>query len=223
MKGAFITVEGADGAGKTTHLDFIQRWLTERGASVVRTREPGGTALGELLREILLDKDGAPISGRAELLLFFADRAQHLDEVIEPALAAGKWVLSDRFTDATYAYQGGGRGMAMKDIATLEALTQGTLQPDLTMLLDVPPEVGRMRVLQKDLTMLNTSADAERSNADRFEKQSMDFNKAARKVYKQRAAKFKHRIKMINADQSVEQVCAELEALLDTFWRERRA
>ena len=223
MKGAFITVEGADGAGKTTHLDFIQRWLTERGASVVRTREPGGTALGELLREILLDKDGAPISGRAELLLFFADRAQHLDEVIEPALAAGKWVLSDRFTDATYAYQGGGRGMAMKDIATLETLTQGTLQPDLTMLLDVPPEVGRMRVLQKDLTMLNTSADAERSNADRFEKQSMDFNKAARKVYKQRAAKFKHRIKMINADQSVEQVCAELETLLDTFWRERRA
>ena len=222
MKGAFITVEGADGAGKTTHLDFIQRWLTERGASVVRTREPGGTALGELLREILLDKDGAPISGRAELLLFFADRAQHLDEVIEPALAAGKWVLSDRFTDATYAYQGGGRGMAMKDIATLETLTQGTLQPDLTMLLDVPPEVGRMRVLQKDLTMLNTSADAERSNADRFEKQSMDFNKAARKVYKQRAAKFKHRIKMINADQSVEQVCAELETLLDTFWRERR-
>ena len=222
MKGAFITVEGADGAGKTTHLDFIQRWLTARGASVVRTREPGGTALGELLREILLDKDGAPISGRAELLLFFADRAQHLDEVIEPALAAGKWVLSDRFTDATYAYQGGGRGMAMKDIATLETLTQGTLQPDLTMLLDVPPEVGRMRVLQKDLTMLNTSADAERSNADRFEKQSMDFNKAARKVYKQRAAKFKHRIKMINADQSVEQVCAELETLLDTFWRERR-
>ena len=223
MNGAFITVEGADGAGKTTHLDFIQRWLTARGAAVVRTREPGGTALGELLREILLDKDGAPISGRAELLLFFADRAQHLDEVIEPALAAGKWVLSDRFTDATYAYQGGGRGMAMKDIATLETLTQGTLQPDLTMLLDVPPEVGRMRVLQKDLTMLNTSADAERSNADRFEKQSMDFNKAARKVYKQRAAKFKHRIKMINADQSVEQVCAELETLLDTFWRERRA
>ena len=223
MKGAFITVEGADGSGKTTHLDFIQRWLTARGAAVVRTREPGGTALGELLREILLDKDGAPISGRAELLLFFADRAQHLDEVIEPALAAGKWVLSDRFTDATYAYQGGGRGMAMKDIATLETLTQGTLQPDLTMLLDVPPEVGRMRVLQKDLTMLNTSADAERSNADRFEKQSMDFNKAARKVYKQRAAKFKHRIKMINADQSVEQVCAEIEALLDTFWRERRA
>ena len=223
MKGAFITVEGADGAGKTTHLDFIQRWLTKRGASVVRTREPGGTALGELLREILLDKDGAPISGRAELLLFFADRAQHLDEVIVPALDAGKWVLSDRFTDATYAYQGGGRGMAMKDIATLEALTQGTLQPDLTMLLDVSPEVGRMRVLQKDLTMLNTPADAERSNADRFEKQPVDFNKAARKIYKQRAAKFKHRIKMINADQTVEQVCAELETLLDTFWRERRA
>lgn len=222
MKGAFITVEGADGSGKTTHLDFIEHWLTDHGARVLRTREPGGTALGERLRGLLLDGGDVSISEHAELLLFFADRAQHLAEVIEPALSADKWVLSDRFTDATYAYQGGGRGMAMKDIKTLEALTQGALQPDLTLLLDVPPKVGRMRVLQKDLTMLNTSADAERARADRFEKQSMEFNKAVRKVYKQRAARFKHRIKTINADQSVEQVRTELDALLDTFWREWR-
>ena len=211
MKGAFITVEGADGAGKTTHLDFIQRWLTARGASVVRTREPGGTALGELLREILLDKDGAvPISDRCELLLIFAARAQHLDEVIVPALTAGKWVLCDRFTDATFAYQGGGRGIEDAAIATLERWAQGTLQPDLTVVLDVPVEVGEARTRRRG------------EARDRFERQAREFKQAVRRVYRERAAKFKHRIKMINADQSVEQVCAELETLLDTFWRERR-
>ena len=211
MNGAFITVEGADGAGKTTHLDFIQRWLTARGASVVRTREPGGTALGELLREILLDKDGAvPISDRCELLLIFAARAQHLDEVIVPALTAGKWVLCDRFTDATYAYQGGGRGIDDAAIAALERWAQGTLQPDLTVVLDVPVEVGEARTRRRGAAR------------DRFERQAQEFKQAVRRVYRARAAKFKHRIKMINADQSVEQVCAELETLLDTFWRERR-
>ena len=212
MKGAFITVEGADGAGKTTHLDFIQRWLTARGASVVRTREPGGTALGELLREILLDKDDAvPISDRCELLLIFAARAQHLDEVIVPALTAGKWVLCDRFTDATFAYQGGGRGIEDAAIATLERWAQGTLQPDLTVVLDVPVEVGEARTRRRG------------EARDRFERQAREFKQAVRRVYRARAAEFKHRIKMINADQSVEQVCAELETLLDTFWRERRA
>ena len=212
MNGAFITVEGADGAGKTTHLDFIQRWLTARGAAVVRTREPGGTALGELLRKILLDNDDAvPISDRAELLLIFAARTQHLDEVIVPALTAGKWVLCDRFTDATYAYQGGGRGIDDAAIAALERWAQGTLQPDLTVVLDVPVEVGEARTRRRG------------EARDRFERQAREFKQAVRRVYRERAAKFKHRIKMINADQSVEQVCAELEALLDTFWRERRA
>ena len=212
MKGAFITVEGADGAGKTTHLDFIQRWLTERGASVVRTREPGGTALGELLREILLDSDGAvPISDRAELMLIFAARTQHLDEVIVPALTAGKWVLCDRFTDATFAYQGGGRGIDDAAIAALERWAQGNLQPDLTVVLDVPVEVGEARTRRR--------GDAR----DRFEQQAREFKQAVRRVYRERAAEFTHRIKMINADQTVEQVCAELETLLDTFWRERRA
>ncbi len=225
--GAFITVEGPDGSGKTTHIDFIQQWLGARGARVVRTREPGGTALGERLRELLLATDGAngansaPISDRAELLLFFAARAQHIDEVISPALASGEWVLSDRFTDATYAYQGGGRGMAMADIAILEQWTQGALQPDLTLLLDVPPEVGRARVLQQDLIMLNPSTGDDRARADRFEAQSLVFNKAVRAAYKKRAAKFKQRIKLINADQSIDAVRAEFEAVLETFWRER--
>ena len=222
MKGAFITVEGADGSGKTTHINFIERQLRDCEIQVVRTREPGGTLLGELLRDILLQNDGAPISKHAELLLFFAGRAQHLDEVILPALESGKWVLSDRFTDATYAYQGGGRGIAMQDIATLETLTQGALQPDLTLLLDVPPTVGRMRVVQKDLIMLNTQAD-ERAQADRFEKQSLEFNRAARKVYKQRATKFKHRIKLIDANQTIEQVRAKLQTLLETFRSEWQA
>ncbi len=218
MKGAFITVEGADGSGKTTHIDFIQRWLSGSGVEVVRTREPGGTTLGERLREILLENDGAPISDQAELLLFFAGRAQHLHEVIVPALKSGKWVLSDRFTDATYAYQGGGRGMAVADITALEQLTQGALQPDLTMLLDVPPNVSRGRVLQQDVMSLATNTNAnQRMKADRFEKQSLEFSKAVRKVYKQRAAKFKQRIKLVNADQSMEQVRAELRAILETF------
>ena len=220
MKGAFITVEGPDGSGKTTHIDFIAGWLSGHGVQAMRTREPGGTALGQLLRKILLENDGAPISERAELLLFFADRAQHIAEVISPTLASGRWVLSDRFTDATYAYQGGGRGMAMKDIATLEELTQGALQADLTMLLDVPPQVGKARVLQKDLTRLNTRVDDDRSRADRFETQSLEFNKVVRKVYKQRAAKYKHRIKMINADQTIEQVRADLTTVLETFHRQ---
>lgn len=219
MKGAFITVEGADGSGKTTHIDFIERWLQDCGIQVVHTREPGGTALGEVLREILLKSDGTPISERAELMLFFAARAQHLAEVISPALASGKWVLSERFTDATYAYQGGGRGMSMKDIAALEKLTQGELQPDLTMWLDVPPQIGRARVLQKDLTML----DAGRSTADRFEKESLAFNKAVAKVYKQRATRFKERIKRINAEQPINQVRAELQTTLETFRREWQA
>ncbi len=216
-RGAFITVEGADGSGKTTQSDGIESWLSGCGLSVVRTREPGGTPLGEMLREILLKNDGASVSTRAELLLFFAARAQHLDEVIVPALAAGKWVLSERFTDATYAYQGGGRGMSMDDIATLEKLTHGTLQPDLTLLLDVPLKIGRGRVLQKDITMLNTPADLERSTADRFERQSQDFNKAVRDVYKKRAAKFKSRIKVIHADQSIREVSIKIEKILNTF------
>lgn len=215
MKGAFITIEGADGSGKTTHANFVERCLQERAIEVVRTREPGGTGLGEVLREILLTTDGVPISERAELMLFFAARAQHIAEIITPALAAGKWVLSERFTDATYAYQGGGRGMSMEDIAALEKLTQGELQPDLTMWLEVPPEVGRARVMQTDLTR----SDADRLKVDRFEKESLAFNKAVAKVYAQRAAKYKQRIKRIDAEQPIEQVRVELQAVLDAFRR----
>lgn len=212
MKGEFITVEGADGSGKTTHLDFIERWLTGRRASVVRTREPGGTALGELLRKILLNNnDAVPISDRCELMLIFAARTQHLDEVIVPALAAGKWVLCDRFTDATYAYQGGGRGIDGATIVALERWVQGNLQPDLTVVLDVPVEVGATRTRQRG------------GARDRFEQQAREFKQAVRRVYRERAARFERRIKLVDSNQTVEQVRAELEALLETFWRERRA
>ena len=212
MKGRFITVEGADGSGKTTHLDFMQRWLSERGAQVVRTREPGGTALGELLRGILLDNADTPMSARAELMLIFAARTQHLDEVIVPALEAGRWVLCDRFTDATYAYQGGGRGIAAEAIEALEHWAQGALSPDLTVLLDVPVEVGLARAQQRD---------GDTGQPDRFESQSNAFKQAVRDAYLARAERFARRIKRVDARAGIERVRAELATVLETFWAER--
>jgi dTMP kinase len=155
-RGTFITVEGGEGAGKTTMMDRMVDWLAAHGRHVVRTREPGGTELAEKLREILLDKGNAGLSGQAELLLMFASRAQHLDEVIRPALHRGDTVLCDRFTDATWAYQGGGRGLPLDDIAALERLVHGDLQPDLTLLLDLPVEQGLRRA-------------SKRGESDRFE------------------------------------------------------
>lgn len=212
----FITVEGADGSGKTTHIDFIERWLIEHGAQVVRTREPGGTALGEMLREILLVRDDSAtsrvaISDRAELMLIFAARTQHIDEVIAPALESGKCVLCDRFTDATYAYQGGGRGIDLRAIEVLEEWVQGALQPDLTLLLDVPVEVGLARTRKRG------------GGQDRFERQALEFKQAVRRVYLQRAEQYKQRIKLIDSNQTIEQVGAELDSVLDTFWREQQA
>ena len=215
MTGGFITLEGGDGSGKTTHLDFIAEWLRERGAQVTRTREPGGTALGEQLRELLLGGDAAPRSARAELLLLFAARAQHLDEVIVPALNAGDWVLSDRFTDATYAYQGGGRGIDPAAIETLERWTHGELQPDLTVLLDVPVALGIARARQRALP--SDSADT----PDRFERQPTDFKEAVRRAYLARAREMPARIKCVDARGDIGQVRAELAAVLDAFWAER--
>ena len=162
MTGAFITVEGIDGSGKTTHLDFMQNWLQQHKRQVVRTREPGGTELGEILREILLQKNNCQIGGSAELLLFFAARAQHLDEVIRPALAAGQWILCERFIDSTYAYQGGGRGLAATKISVLEQLIHSELQPNLTMLLDVELKVSRARVHHKILQRANGEGEGEK-------------------------------------------------------------
>ena len=142
IRGKFITLEGGEGVGKTTNLAFIKDYLQAHDIPVVVTREPGGTVLAEKIRNLLLDKHSEAISENAELLLMFAARAQHIKHVIEPALAQGKWVLCDRFTDATYAYQGGGRNMRMGAIEWLENLVQGALRPDLTLLLDAPVEIG---------------------------------------------------------------------------------
>jgi len=213
QRGAFITVEGLDGSGKTTHLDFMERHLAACGNKVIRTREPGGTALGELLRGILLDPDpqAAAISGRAELMLIFAARAQHLDQVILPGLAAGATVLCDRFTDATYAYQGGGRGIERRAIEALEQWTHGDLQPDLTILLDVPVEVGQARARRRS------------REPDRFECETAPFKQAVRAAYTARAERFPARIKRIDAGTGIAQVRAELRSVLDAFRRRRRA
>jgi len=162
IRGKFITLEGCEGVGKTTNMAFIKDYLEQHNISVVVTREPGGTQLAEKIRQLLLDNKSETISEQAELLMMFAARAQHIKHVIEPALAQGKWVLCDRFTDATYAYQGGGRNMKISTIKWLENLVQGTLRPDLTLLLDAPIEIGIARV-------------RERGALDRFELEKNQF------------------------------------------------
>ncbi len=154
-RGLFITIEGGEGVGKSTHIAVLQDFLTRNDIDLVMTREPGGTSLGEGLRELLLTPRDEPVSATAELLLIFAARAQHVHEVIEPALARGQWVISDRFTDATYAYQGGGRGLDVEAVRQLENLVQGTLRPDLTLLLDAPVEVGMARARGRGRLHLN--------------------------------------------------------------------
>lgn len=201
MQGRFITMEGGEGAGKSTMMERVSDWLEQSGQRVVSTREPGGTVLAEKLRDILLDRNNLLLSGRAELLLMFAARAQHLDERIRPALARGDWVLCDRFTDATWAYQGGGRGLPREDIEALEALVHGDLQPDLTLLLDLPVEQGMLRA-------------SNRSRADRFEQESMDFFKRVRKAYLERAAMAPGRFAVIDASKGQEEVWAQIHTIL---------
>ncbi len=196
-QGCFITVEGTEGVGKTTNLDFIQRCLEQQGIDVVRTREPGGTPLAEDIRELLLTPRDEPVADLAELLLMFAARAQHLQQVIRPALDAGKWVLCDRFTDATYAYQGGGRGMDTGQIGTLEQLVQGELHPNLTLLLDLPVATGLARAKA-------------RSAPDRFEAEKVNFFEAVRQHYLGRAAQEPERFAVIDAEPELEQVQAQI-------------
>lgn len=175
--GRFITLEGGEGVGKTTNVGFVCDWLEARGIEVVRTREPGGTAGAEAIRELLLDPTrDEPWSDDAELLLVFAARAQHLAQRIRPALARGAWVVCDRFTDATFAYQGGGRGVAPERIATLERLVQQSLQPDLTLLLDVPVAVAAERVAGRGAPL------------DRFERERGAFFESVRRTYLERAS-----------------------------------
>jgi len=201
MRGKFITMEGGEGAGKSTMMDRVAAWLEDAGHQVVTSREPGGTALAEKLREVLLDRENSALSGQAELLLLFAARAQHLDELIHPALERGDWVLCDRFTDATWAYQGGGRNLPLRDIETLENLVHGDLQPDLTLLLDLPVEQGLKRA-------------GERSQADRFEQESKAFFERVRNAYLQRARLSPDRFAVIDASGSMDQVWAQIATVL---------
>jgi dTMP kinase len=192
-RGKFITLEGGEGVGKTTNLVFIKDYLQQHAISVVVTREPGGTALAEKIRHLLLDRDSETISEHAELLMIFAARAQHIRHVIEPALTQGNWVLCDRFTDATYAYQGGGRNMRISTIEWLENLVQGNLRPDLTLLLDAPVEIGIGRA-------------RERAAFDRFEAEKISFFEQVRRAYLVQAELYPERIKLIKANQSLADV-----------------
>lgn len=187
-RGIFITLEGGEGAGKTTQMAAVRQWVEARGHHVVVTREPGGTELGERVRQVLLDARGS-MAAETETMLMFAARAEHLTQVIRPALAQGKWVVCDRFTDATYAYQGGGRGLARERIAALEAWVQGELRPDLTLVLDVPIEIGMGRAGQ-------------RGTLDRFEQESRAFFERVRATYLAAAAREPNRIKVIDASGS---------------------
>lgn len=203
-RGRFITVEGLEGAGKSTHLAAIERALRARGVDLVVTREPGGTPLGERIRGLLLDPDNGDMCDLAELLLVFAARAQHVERVIEPALARGAWVLSDRFTDATFAYQGGGREMGEERIRTLETLVLGPLRPDLTLVLDVPPDVGLARI-------------GGRGEADRFEREAVAFFERTRAVYLARAAETPARYRVIDTVQDIDAVAADVVQALEAL------
>lgn len=196
MAGKFITFEGIDGAGKSTHLSWLADRLSERGIEVVKTREPGGTPLAERLRELLLHE---PMSLQTETLLMFAARSEHIERLIRPALQAGKWVLCDRFTDATFAYQGGGRGVDPAQIAVLEQWVHGGLQPDLTLFFDCPVAVACARRA------------ASGTDPDRFECETALFFERVRAVYRQRAAEFSARIRMIDAHQPLDHIHKQLE------------
>lgn len=191
--GKFITLEGIEGVGKTTNREYIRSLLEQTGKPCVETREPGGTPLGEALREMLLEHKHEGMSSDAELLMMFASRAEHLHKVILPALEAGNNVLCDRFTEATYAYQGGGRGINDRKIAELENWVQGELRPDLTIILDAPVETGRDRA-------------GRRSEPDRIEKEQNDFFERVRQTYLQLANHYPHRIAVVDASVALEQV-----------------
>lgn len=202
-RGRFITLEGMDGAGKTTHLHWLQDRFAARGLPLTVTREPGGTPLGEALRALLLDSN-QPRDPETEALLMFAARHEHIVQVIEPALTAGRWVLCDRFTDATYAYQAGGSGVAWERVAGLEAWVQGGLQPDLTLYFDLDPETGQARA-------------REVRAPDRFEREHHEFYVRVRAAYLRRAAENPQRIRKIDASRSIADIQSELEDIISTF------
>ena len=203
-RGKFITIEGGEGVGKSTNIACVERFLSERRIAFIKTREPGGTPLAEELRNLLLAPRDEKVCEKTELLLMFAARAQHLQQKIMPALQQGLWVVCDRFTDATYAYQGGGRGLSLEMIAALETLVQEGLQPDLTLLLDVDVQTGMARA-------------SSRSTPDRFEREQMAFFEAVRAMYRQRAAQQPARFSIVDAGQSLAQVQQDIVAALSRF------
>lgn len=196
-RGLFITFEGGEGVGKSTNLTYLSQYLMSNGIDVVTTREPGGTLLGEETRELLLRVRRERVSALSELLLIFAARSQHIHELIEPALATGKWVLCDRFTDATYAYQCGGRGIDREAVEQLEDMVQGKLRPDYTVLLDASVAIGMARA-------------KERGNLDRIEREDVSFFERVRQSYLQQAQCSKHRYRLIDASLPLEEVQQQL-------------
>ncbi len=199
MRGKFITVEGIEGVGKSTNIDFLSSLIEAKGFSVLRTREPGGTPMAERIREMLLAHDEEPLPDIAELLLFFAARALHVNNTIQPALAAGKWVVCDRFTDASRAYQGHGRGLGLERINVMADWVHKDLQPDLTLLLDAPPEIARDRA-------------EKRGEADRLDSEEVGFYRRVRDGYLGLAAAEPERIAVLDASQELEQVQAAIAA-----------
>lgn len=197
--GRFITLEGGEGAGKSTQVDGLRRFLEQQGISVITTREPGGTPVAEAIRGLLLSRDHPAMHPDTELLLMFAARAEHLRTLILPALDAGTWVICDRFTDATYAYQGGGRGVDMGRIGVLENWVQGAVRPDLTLLLDMEVRAGLARARG-------------RGEADRFEQETVEFFERVRGTYLERARLAPRRYRIIDASQSVEAVAEAIQA-----------
>lgn len=202
--GKFITIEGTEGVGKSTNLTYVHEWLTRCGLEVVVTREPGGTPLAEEIRGLLLARREEPVDETAELLLVFAARAQHLQRVIKPALARGAWVLCDRFTDATYAYQGGGRGLDVATIAQLELLVQGDLRPDLTLVLDIDVEQGLQRA-------------RERAELDRFESEEIAFFERVRQSYRSLAEAHPERYAVVDAGQPLAAVQRDIDQVLSAL------
>jgi dTMP kinase len=199
--GKFITFEGIDGAGKSTHIAFVSEYIKSRGIELVSSREPGGTPLGEKLRDLVLHE---AMHLETEALLMFASRREHIAQVIAPALAGGAWVISDRFTDASFAYQGGGRGMDLGKLEALEQWVHPHLQPDLTLLFDVPLEVARARL------------DATRS-LDKFEQEKADFFAATRNEYLRRAVQFPERFRVIDSTQSIADIQLQIGAIIDAL------
>jgi len=201
MRGKFITLEGIDGAGKSTHLEWLADFWCAHGHDLVVTREPGGTVLGEQLRKLLLDGKQA-MHAETETLLMFAARREHIHQVITPNLEAGRWVLCDRFTDATFAYQGGGRGVAWHRLEALEHWVQGELEPDLTFYFDVTPAVARQR-----MTAIK--------QPDRFEREQNDFFQRVRDAYLLRARNAPQRIHIIDAERNIEEIRRELTVIVE--------